>query len=304
MDNLSIPSPLQELSIPNDMGIQFLLKRDDLIHPLLSGNKWRKLKYQIAYAHEHSYTGILTFGGAYSNHIVATAVAANTQGLKSIGIIRGEETSMTNHTLQEAIANNMKLLFVSRQEYSQKEKGQTVQQYLTEHPDYLLVPEGGKHQLALKGVGEIVDEVEEENINQIDYMICAIGTGTTFAGLANTNRIKHLIGIPVLKHSTLKAEIEQSFSLNNLDSSCELIHDYHFGGYAKFDATLIDFMHEFYYTYQIPTDVVYTSKLMFAVMDLLQKKYFKPNSTVVIYHSGGLQGNAGMNERFPNLVKF
>ena len=304
MDNLSIPSALQELSIPNDIGIQFLLKRDDLIHPLLSGNKWRKLKYQIAYAHEHSYTGILTFGGAYSNHIVATAVAANTQGLKSIGIIRGEETSMTNHTLQEAIANKMELLFVSRQEYGQKEKGLTVQQYLTDNKEYLLVPEGGKHQLALKGIGEIVDEIVDENIKQIDYMICAIGTGTTFAGLANTKHIKHLIGIPVLKHPTIKDEIEQSFSLNNLDNSCELIHDYHFGGYAKFDTILIDFMHEFYDAYQIPTDVVYTSKLMYAVMDLLQKKYFKPNTTVVIYHSGGLQGNTGMNERFPKLVRF
>ncbi len=304
MDSLLLPSPLQPLPISNEMGIQFLLKRDDLIHPLLSGNKWRKLKYQIGYAHIHSFSGLLTFGGAFSNHIVATAVAANMKGFKSIGIIRGEETSITNHSLQLAKNNGMELLFVSREEYKQKEKGQTVQRFIGENPDYLLVPEGGKHTLALNGVGELVDEVLAEDVGQIDYMVCAVGTGTTFAGLAKAKHIKHLIGIPVLKHPTIKSEIEQSFFRSELHKSCQLIHDYHFGGYAKFNAILIDFMHDFYDTHQIPTDVIYTSKLMFAVTDLLQKKYFEQNATVVIYHSGGLQGNAGMNERFPGLINF
>jgi len=303
MISLQLPSPLQSLDIPNNNGISFLIKRDDLIHPTLSGNKWRKLKYQLAYAKEQSFTGVLSFGGAYSNHILATAVAAKIESFNSIGIIRGESHSINNATLSKAVHYGMELHFISREEYKLKEKGRTAQDILSKHPEYYLIPEGGKHQLALTGVAEIVDEMMQE-VNSIDYMLCAIGTGTTFAGLARANKIKSLIGIPVLKHSKIQQEIEEDLLLEELPSNCKLIHDYHFGGYAKFNNELIDFMHGIYDEHAIPTDVVYTSKLMYAVVDLLHQGYFKAGSTVCIYHSGGVQGNAGMNERFPGLVKF
>jgi 1-aminocyclopropane-1-carboxylate deaminase len=303
MISLDLPSPLQPINIKNDKGISFLIKRDDLIHPAISGNKWRKLKCILAHAKEESYEGILTFGGAYSNHILATAAAAKKEGFKSIGVIRGEARSINNATLSKASEFGMELYFISREEYKQKADGATVQELIKTHPEYYLIPEGGKHQLALSGIAEIITELDSDN-NKIDYMLCAVGTGTTFAGLAKTKRINQLIGIPVLKHATIQQEIEEELLHEPLPLNCKLLHDYHFGGYAKFNEKLIAFMHDYHTRHNIPTDVIYTSKLMYAALDMLNKDYFVPDSTVCLYHSGGIQGNAGMNERFPNIVKF
>ncbi len=305
MIELHLPSPLHPIPIQNKKAIKFFIKRDDLIHPTISGNKWRKLKYQLTHAKEQGFKGILTFGGAYSNHIIATALAAKKEGLNSIGIIRGEAHSINikNATLSKATEYGMDLQFISREEYKLKEEGQYVQELLNKRSGFFLIPEGGKHQLALPGVAEIIQEMASD-IDNIDYLLCAIGTGTTFAGLAKTKKIKQLIGIPVLKHSNIQQEIEEDLLGEHLTSDCSILHDYHFGGYAKFNSELIDFMHDINSQYNIPTDVLYTSKLLYAAVDLLRQDYFKADSTVCIYHSGGIQGNAGMNERFPDLVKF
>jgi len=234
---LNIPSPLYKLPLSNKLGIRFYIKRDDLIHPDISGNKWRKLKYQLEFAKQHEYKGILTFGGAFSNHILATAAAASLSGLPSIGIIRGEASSSGNTTLKKAESFGMQMYFLSRSAYSQKQSSEEAQQLIAAHKDYLIIPEGGRHPLALAGVKEIVSELADIGVTSIDYLLCAIGTGTTFAGLSLCHEITQLIGIPVLKHSNIQSEIEELLGHTLLDSRT-LNHDYHRGGYAKFDSEL------------------------------------------------------------------
>jgi len=303
MSSLNLPSPLHQLHIKNDQDIRFFVKRDDLIHKDISGNKWRKLLYQIKEAQEKRKEGIITFGGAFSNHIVATAAACRMHDLQSVGIIRGESTALKNPSLQKASQYGMNFHFVSRSDYKLKEDSETIQHIISDYPDHLLVPEGGRHKNAVPGVAEVCQEIQTQSTEEFDYLLCAIGTGTTFAGFVDSFG-GDLIGINVLKNKSVVDDVCGLLGRLILESQHTIIHDYHFGGYAKFTPELISFMHELYEQYGIQTDVIYTSKLFFAVLDLLNKQYFKQNSKVMIYHSGGLQGNAGMNYRFPGLIKF
>lgn len=300
---LKLPSPLQELHIKNDRGIRFYIKRDDLIHEDISGNKWRKLQYQITDATDYKKKGIITFGGAFSNHIVATAAACQLHGLKSVGIIRGESTALENPSLQQASLYGMNFHFVNRSDYKLKENSKIIKDIFSEYPQFHVVPEGGSHRNALIGVAEVLAETREQSDIDFDYMMCAIGTGTSFAGFVDSFQ-GELLGINVLKNKSIVDDICQLLDKPDLDTRHQILHDYHFGGYAKFSPELIKFMHDFFEQYGVQTDVIYTSKLFFAVLDLLNKNYFKPESQVMIYHSGGLQGNAGMNYRFPDLIKF
>lgn len=303
MLGLQLPSPLQEIHIENNQSIRFYIKRDDLIHEHISGNKWRKLKFQIQEATENGKKGIITFGGAFSNHIVATAAACQLSGLQSIGIIRGEATALKNPTLQMANQYGMNFHFVNRTDYRLKTESPLIQNTISRYGECHVVPEGGSHKNALIGVAEVIDELSKQSTKSFDYALCAIGTGTTYAGLANSFK-GELIGINVLKNKAIQSEICALLELSNLESRYKIFHDYHFGGYAKYTPELIEFMHEFYRNYDLKTDVIYTSKLLFAVLDLLNNNYFKYGSRVMIYHSGGLQGNAGMNFRFPGLIRF
>lgn len=252
--------------------------RLDLIHPQISGNKWFKLKHNLAEAKKQNKDTILTFGGAFSNHIHATAVACELIGLKSIGIIRGEKESENNFTLSSAKENGMQLHFVSREDYRKKESEEFIQELKSRFGDFYLVPEGGNNELGSLGCEEILSE----STNDFDLIICAVGTGATFRGLSKKSKQK-TIGIRVLKSG------EEEKDINN---------NYSFGGYAKHTQELLDFKNKFEKENNIPLDYIYTAKLFFAVHDLINKNEIPKNSKVLIIHSGGLQGNKGYEERY------
>ena len=304
MEMLQIPSPLERLILKGyDTSISCWVKRDDLIHPLISGNKWRKLVYPLKEIIRTGRSGVITFGGAFSNHIVATAVACQYLDLPCVGIIRGEAAAAKNPSLSIASKAGMKLHFVDRGSYRLKATAESIHTIMSEYDNYEVLAEGGKHSLALEGVGEIVAEINMDMTDTPDYIITAVGTGTTFAGLSQAFS-GEMIGINVLKNRGVEKEITDLLGTDQLPQDHCILNDYHFGGYAKYIDELIDFMHVFYNESGIKTDVVYTSKLFFAFQDLVRKDHFKSKSKIVIYHSGGEQGNAGMNYRFPGLVNF
>ena len=285
-------------SFLKEKGVELFIKREDLIHPFVSGNKFRKLKYNIQEALQHKKETLLTFGGAFSNHIVATAIAGKIAGLKTIGIIRGEElgknlahTLSQNETLKTAYSNGMQLHFVSRIDYREKSSKEFIQQLKKEFGSFYLVPEGGTNEQAIKGCEEILTKEDEK----FDYICSAIGTGGTISGLINTSKPhQKVIGFPALKGSFLQKEIEQYVKKDN---NWQLHTNYHFGGYAKYNADLISFINWFYHETQIPLDPIYTGKMLFGIVDLIKKNYFSAGSKILAIHTGGIQGVFGFNQR-------
>jgi 1-aminocyclopropane-1-carboxylate deaminase/D-cysteine desulfhydrase-like pyridoxal-dependent ACC family enzyme len=281
-------TPLLELKnqIIEQSGVRVLVKREDLNHPLISGNKWWKLKYNLEEALRLQKKMVLTFGGAYSNHIYASAAAAEELGLKSVGIIRGEETLPLNPTLSFAKACGMELLYVSREAYRRKSETEFVTQLHHQFGDFYLIPEGGTNHLAIKGCAEFGKRLIEEI--DFDYVCMPVGTGGTIAGIVEgLNGQKQVIGFSSLKDGEfLNGEISKYTQFRNW----QLNQDYHFGGYAKTTKALLDFARDFERDFEIPLDPVYTSKMMFGVFDLMRQGYFKKGSVVLVLHTGGLQG--------------
>lgn len=267
--------------------------RLDLLHPVVSGNKWFKLKEYITAAQREGKTALLTFGGAYSNHLLATAAAAQMHGLKSIGIVRGEEAGAPSYTLLAAKAYGMRLYFVSRAVY----RGKTVPPQVYEDQEaekIYTVSEGGYGALGAKGA---MDILLRNNTSAYTHIVTAVGTGTTLAGLAAA-ALPHqkVIGIPVLKNAaSLQPEIDGLLPPER-HKGFELIPDYHFGGYAKYNDALLRFMNDFYHRTKIATDFVYTGKAFYAAFDLLAKKYFSPDGKILLVHTGGLQGNGSLKK--------
>lgn len=299
---LNLPSPVQEIEHPlfDEKNVRVYIKRDDLIHPMISGNKWRKLKHNIAKAGAKD---LLTFGGAFSNHIVASAAACNYFGKNSIGIIRGDKIIPLNPSLEFAHAHGMKLDFISRSEYKEKGDLHFLKKINEKYNSPFIVPEGGANSFGIKGCQELVGEIDQA----FDYIISAVGTGATVAGIASgLNKEQKVIGVSVLKGAnSLLNEIRDLLLIENsiintdeIMSSLDLRHEYHFGGYAKIKDELIDFMRFFYTEFGIKTDPVYSGKSLFALFDLLKKDYFAKGSSIVYYHCGGLQGIEGMEKRY------
>lgn len=267
-------------------GVSVSVLRTDKIHPVISGNKWFKLKYYIAAARRSGKTTIITFGGAYSNHIVATAAACNMYELQSIGIIRGEAPQHFSHTLLNAQQYGMRLHFVSRTLYKEK----IIPDCLLSEDAYI-IPEGGYGTLGAAGVATIPYDHDK-----FDVVCCAVGTGTMMAGLINAKKQDaQVIGFSVLKNNYALEE-EISKLVIHADEKIYLNHDFHFGGYAKYNAALISFMNELYRQTNIPTDFVYTAKLFYGVGSLIQLNYFEPGKRIVIIHCGGLQGNLSLGK--------
>ncbi|QBZ96626.1 1-aminocyclopropane-1-carboxylate deaminase/D-cysteine desulfhydrase [Flavobacterium sangjuense] len=281
----------QKIDLENT-SISLYIKREDLLHPHISGNKFRKLKYNLAQAKRENKQTLLTFGGAFSNHILAVAAAGNEQGFRTIGIIRGEELQdkiSENPTLQKAQDFGMVFEFVGREIYRDKNNPEFIQQLAEKFDDFYLIPEGGTNDLAVKGCEEILTKTDEK----FDYICCAIGTGGTISGLINCSKnSQQVLGFPALMGDFLREDICKFVSKSNWD----LITAYHFGGYAKVSEELIEFINEFYKKHGIPLDPIYTGKMMFGVMDLITKNYFPENSKILVIHTGGLQGIAGMNK--------
>lgn len=284
------------LPVLQEKNIELFVKREDEIHSFVSGNKFRKLKYNILEAKKREVKTILTFGGAYSNHIAATAVAGKLYGLKTIGVIRGEElgvdlekTIHSNATLRKAFENGMHFDFISRDAYRKKEESTFVKKMKEKHGDVYMIPEGGTNNLAIKGCEEILTNEDAS----FDYICCCVGTGGTISGLIRSAKEhQKVIGFPALKGDFLAEEIEQYVSDSNV---WELQTDYHFGGYAKYQPSLIHFINEFKDTKGIPLDPIYTGKMVFGVVDMIKKGQFLEGSSILMIHTGGLQGIEGFN---------
>lgn len=272
-------------------GCSVYIRREDQLHPYISGNKYHKLKYNITYALEKGYTGLLTFGGAYSNHILATAVAAKQAGMNSIGIIRGEElykSAATNPTLRMAKAHGMDLHFISRKAYREKENAVFLNKIKEQYPRAYIIPEGGNNALAVKGCENIL-QAEDEKFRIITT---AVGTGGTMAGIVKST-LPHQ---KVLGFSVLKGDFQQQMLLKYTDKTNYFITDaYCFGGYAKVDERLIDFINEFKEETGIPLDPIYTGKMLYGIRENIKNKLFDENTRILAIHTGGLQGIEGMN---------
>jgi len=287
-------SKIDHINLPllTEKKIQLSILREDLIHSEISGNKYRKLKYNILHALELGYTKILTFGGAFSNHIAATAAAANLNNLEVIGCIRGEEVEELidqNSTLSFAKNQGMKFKFLSREAYRSKDSTEFLNQLKLDFPDYYIIPEGGTNELAIKGCEEIL----YEDCKHYDFVACAIGTAGTISGVINKSTDKqNILGFSALKGDFIEDEIQKLTKKRNFT----IFANYHFGGYGKITDELIEFINIFKYQTSIQLDPIYTGKMIFGLMDLIEKDYFKPNSKILAIHTGGIQGIQGINK--------
>jgi len=284
--------PIQALPPEEDASQQCYIDvlRMDKIHTVVSGNKWFKLTGYLQEAQQKNFKTIATFGGAYSNHIVAAAYAAKMCGLSSVGIIRGEKPAMLSHTLKEALSHNMKLIFVSRSEYRDKAQLRKVHD---QDKAYYWIPEGGYGPLGVAGIADML-----KGIPYWDYthLVTAVGTGTTMAGLIRgALPYQQIIGIPVLNnHNSIEAEIRALLGEKQIKSTYQLLPDYTFGGYAKKTPALIDFMNNTYKTVKLPLDFVYTAKAFYGLKAYLQDADLADDSRILFLHTGGLQGNQSL----------
>ena len=276
-------------SLYKDAEIRVFIKRLDLIKSEITGNKYFKLKYNIREAVSKGYKKVLTFGGAFSNHILATSLISRKYNLHSIGIIRGEEHFPLNSTLQKASNNGMRLVYISRKEYNNKASQDFKEGLNICYKNYYIIPEGGTNDLAIKGTEEIINIDDDHN-----YICCSVGTGGTISGIINASKKNQLVlGFPAIKgFDKLNIDINSWANKNNWT----LINKYHFGGYARFNDELIDFIKIFYKDHNIPLDLIYTSKMIYGLHDLIKNNKIPSKSSVLLVHTGGLQGNIGMND--------
>ncbi|MEJ7740863.1 MAG: pyridoxal-phosphate dependent enzyme [Chitinophagaceae bacterium] len=293
LSNYSVNVQSLDLQAITKINVRAAVLRLDKIHPVVSGNKWFKLKYYLQDALQNNYQTVLTFGGAWSNHIIATAYACRDAGMHSIGVIRGEQSLSLSTTLQSALGYGMQLEFVDRHTFQARDKTELVKKLVNKWGRLYIIPEGGAGIPGIRGSEEILASIPYQKYSHI---MCCIGTGTMFMGVVNSSLpTQELIGIPVLKGmGHLPEQFREFFKEPARMDQCKVLYDYHFGGYAKKTPGLIQFMNQFHQQTGIPTDFVYTAKLMFAFTDLLEKNYFTPDSHILIIHSGGLQGNTSL----------
>ncbi|MDX7877024.1 1-aminocyclopropane-1-carboxylate deaminase/D-cysteine desulfhydrase [Aeromonas veronii] len=290
-----LPSLLQHLHHPllTRYGVELWCKRDDLIHPAISGNKWRKLKYHLLHAKEHGKRHLLSFGGAYSNHIHALAAAGSQSGLRTTGIIRGEYDAVSNSTLRDAQRWGMDLVFVDRQSYRRRQDPDWLAQF--DAPDTLIVPEGGSSPLAIPGVAELVGEVPFSP----DLWVLPCASGGTLAGLIAGKRDREqILAIAVLKGGGFIAD-----EVCRLHPAAANIHgwrialDHHDGGYAKFSPALWQWVQDFSATTDLPLEPIYSGKAMWGLFRELAAGRIAPGGKIVFIHTGGMQGLAGLREQ-------
>lgn len=293
-------TPLQKLEscLLSRADISLYVKREDLADPFIGGNKWRKLKYNLAQARAQNENTLLTFGGAWSNHIAATALAGKRFGFNTIGIIRGEAHDILNPTLQFAHDCGMQLDHVDRATYRNKTSATYIRALHQRYGDFYLLPEGGSNQLALAGCAEIVTNID----TAFDFITVASGTGATLAGIVSAlNPDQHAIGFAVLKGAAFLNKDVANMLASSCKPSAQNWHiecDYHFGGYARVTPELFGFIRQFKSDFGIELDAVYTGKMFYGLFDLINKGGFDRGSRIVAVHTGGVQGNTG----FPDLL--
>ncbi len=283
---------LEKIIHTNNKKITLYIKREDLLHPLISGNKFRKLKYNLIEAKALNAKTLVTFGGAFSNHILAVAAAGNEKGFKTIGIIRGEELKdkiNENPTLAFAQKLGMKFIFVSREAYRNKTETGFLEGLIPKEENYYIIPEGGTNKPAIKGCEEIITE----DLYDFTHVCCSVGTGGTISGIINSSHASQkILGFSSLKGDFLSEQISNFVTNNNW----EVNTNYHFGGYGKINDELVAFINSFYKETNVPLDPVYTGKMVYGVYDLIGKNYFPDNAKILMIHTGGLQGIKGMND--------
>ncbi len=271
-------------------GVRLWIKRLDQVHPLISGNKWYKLKYNLIQAHAQGVDTLLSFGGAYSNHIHALAAAGSAYGLKTIAVIRGEPNLPLNPTLQFAVDHGMQLHYINRKSYCDKKSASVLKNLVDRFGEFYLVPEGGTNILAVKGCAEIIGEIKQD----FDLLACACGTGGTLAGLiSGLQGERSILGFAVLKGASFLNEDVRDFLVQNHCyklTNWQINLDYHFGGYAKYDEELLSFIRHFEQQHNIPLEQVYTGKLIYGLWDLVKIGRFEAGTRIMVLHSGGLQG--------------
>ena len=297
---MPVLSELQSINHPIFLkhNISVQIKRDDKIHHIISGNKWRKLKYNLQHAKRIGAKGIVTFGGCFSNHIHATAFACHQQNLPVVGIIRGEEESQHNYTLSWAKHWGMQLQFVDRKTYRLRGEQDYLQQLQLQYPGYVIVPEGGSNSLALTGVAEVIHELNQQT--EFDTLITPVGSGGTLAGLVLGDENQHnLIGISVLKQQGYLEEQVNALLPTTAKrwNNWTVMNQFHGGGYAKFSAEDTDKVREFAELTGVDFEPVYSGKMVLALLALIESGYFPAQHRIVLLHTGGLQGLAGMFER-------
>lgn len=284
------------------MGIELIVKREDLLHPLVSGNKWRKLKYNFYEAAVRGVTTIVSFGGAYSNHIHALAAAGNILGVKTIGMIRGEEHHPLNPTLSFARDCGMELHYVDRAAYRDRGEQHFEEEIRRQFPGAWIVPEGGSNVWGVKGCMEIVGDIR----SAYDILCTAAGSGGTIAGLiAAQEGNRKVLGFSALKGAGMLDEKIKSLLPEGKDlrNNWEVNYDYHFGGYAKFNKPLLEFIKDFETRFGIKTEPVYTGKMFYGLFDLIAKGYFSKGTRIMALHTGGLQGLEGLRKKIEKILQ-
>lgn len=289
---------IQEIKEPlfEEKGVRVFVLRDDLLHPGISGNKWRKLKFNLLDAASKKLNTLVTVGGSHSNHIAAMAAAGNEFGFKTIGFIRGYEAYRNNPTLKQAASYGMEIRFLNKAEYKELE-GVYLPSLEKEIGSFYFVPMGGGNDLGTKGSMEIIQDIPTETT----HISVACGTGSTLAGIhLAAQKKQYCIGFPIMKKGEFITDEVKEFQKNfpNPVSALQLITDYHFGGFGKMNTELIEFINEFYEKHQIPLDGIYTGKMMFGIYELIANNHFPSGSVITTVHTGGVQGNQGLMNRY------
>jgi 1-aminocyclopropane-1-carboxylate deaminase len=291
-DIFNIPTQVLNCTDFSTKKIQLSVLRLDEVHPVISGNKIFKLHFYLQAALEKKHHSIITFGGAYSNHLAATAYACKLAGLKSIGIVRGEQAATLSHTLQFCIQQGMQLQFVSRAAYDEKDTESFIHELQQQHSHCTIIPEGGYGIEGASGAALIHKLIK---VQEYTHICIAAGTATTTAGILKGCHNETVVCVPVLKGM---ADIENRIThcTNGVlkNKQLQIFADYHFGGYAKKTPQLISFMNTMWQQHQLPTDFVYTAKMMYAITDKINQGWFAPGSNILCLHTGGLQGNLSL----------
>jgi len=293
LTNLNLPSPVTQIKnkLLDDKNIQLFIKRDELIHPVIQGNKYRKLKYNILEAEKNKQGTLLSFGGAYSNHLHALAAAGKQLNLKTIGIIRGEKPKQLNPCLQDMLNWGMQLKFITRLEYKQKTSVTFINNLKQEFGDFYLIPEGGNNLAGMKGCSELLDELEDE----YEVICCEVGSGTMFSSLIQNNKVADTkyLGFAVMKNPQLDKDIKESLTDNANLTNWKINHNYHFAGFAKTSPELDEFIKNFKHEHEIQLEPVYSGKMLWGIFDLIKLDHYKPGTKILAIHGGGLQGLRG-----------
>lgn len=296
-DKLAIrtPSPVQVIT-PSWLGLQRVtvsVKRDDLIHPVISGNKWRKLKHALIPAVDNKVPHIISFGGGFSNHLHALGYCCHKLDIQFTAIVRGNYSQNLSPMLQDLRDWNTDIHYVDRKTYQLRTDSNYLATLQQQHASALLIPEGGSQLQALQGVKEIIDELQ----SQYDFILAPVASGGTLAGLitglAETSQQSgcQVLGIGVLKgQGYLEQLVSDLLPDEGQMKNWQINHDHHFGGYAKFNEDLIEFCHEFAQQTNIAIEPVYSGKLFFALRKLMAREYFPQGSRILVLHTGGLQG--------------